>query len=158
MTKKTPAEVKAQLKLTSWLLTQPNLSVALHKAHKALVSWQFEDIEAKKVVEPTGNVMFDAFWKLYPRKVGKSAARKAWDKLKPGVKLAAHICKSVEYHLKCEDWRRDEGKFIPHPSTYLNEGRYDDEFGSMTVAEAVTPKFRYEYDPTTNRVKELLEK
>lgn len=67
---------------------------------------------------------FEAFWARYPRKVGKLAALKAWDKLKPDTELAAQIIDSIEAHRGCRAWR--DG-YIPHPRTYLTQGRWMDE-------------------------------
>jgi uncharacterized protein YdaU (DUF1376 family) len=68
---------------------------------------------------------FDAFWQAYPKKVGKIAARKAWKKAKrppTGIILAA-----VEQQKKSDQWRKDNGQYIPNPATWLNQGRWDDE-------------------------------
>lgn len=73
---------------------------------------------------------FDEFWAAYPRKVAKLAAIRAWDK---AVKMASaeEIIAAVEAQKKvCEQWQRDGGQFIPHPATWLNQGRWMDEIGS----------------------------
>jgi len=65
---------------------------------------------------------FDDFWELYPRKVGKIAARKAWDRLtvKPEI-----VIDGVERMVA--DPNLPSLEFLPHPSTWLNEGRWEDE-------------------------------
>jgi len=70
---------------------------------------------------------FDMFWKIYPLKVGKVAARKAWSKIKPDTKLFEKIMCAVETAKISQQWKRDNGKYIPHPTTWLNQGRWDDE-------------------------------
>jgi hypothetical protein len=70
---------------------------------------------------------FDLFWTAYPRKVGKGAARKAWAKIKPGKVLVGKILSAVEFAKASVDWRRENGRFIPHPATWLNQDRWDDE-------------------------------
>lgn len=70
---------------------------------------------------------FVAFWKAYPRKVGKGAARKVWTRLKPDAALQERILKAVEAAKRSPDWLREAGQFIPHPSTWLNQERWDDE-------------------------------
>jgi len=69
---------------------------------------------------------FDQFWKAYPRKIGKLKARKAWNNAGTKPALVA-ILSAIEAHIQTDQWQRDKGKFIPHPSTWLNEGRWDDE-------------------------------
>lgn len=76
-----------------------------------------EDIELSR---------FDAFWEAYPRKVGKDAARKAFDKRKPNDELTERMIQAVSAQRSSEQWRKDGGQFIPHPSTWLNEGRWQD--------------------------------
>jgi len=69
---------------------------------------------------------FKAFWKAYPRKVGKLAAAKAWAhaKEKPTMDI---ILAAIDNQRKCQQWIKDGGDFIPHPATWLNQGRWDDE-------------------------------
>src|SRR6187399_200096 len=74
-----------------------------------------------------GSVFFDSFWTAYPRKVGKDAARKAFDKRKPDFDLLEAMLKAISTQKAGQDWRKDGGKYIPHPSTWLNEGRWQDE-------------------------------
>ena len=73
---------------------------------------------------------FENFWKAYPRKTGKGAALKAWKKIAPKNGLAERITESVAQHCQSFDWRKDSGQFIPHPATFLNQGRWEDEFPS----------------------------
>ena len=73
------------------------------------------------------DVRFNTFWNIYPRKVGKGAAERSWNKMAPDEQLAASIEKSIEAQLNCEQWTKDGGKFIPHPSTWLNRKGWLDE-------------------------------
>ena len=70
---------------------------------------------------------FAEFWALYPRKVGKEAARKAWMRIKPSLSHHDLILSTVQVSKKCEQWIKDNGCFIPNPATWLNQGRWDDE-------------------------------
>ncbi len=69
---------------------------------------------------------FDAFWLSYPRKVSKPTALKAWSKLSPDADLQADIIGALEFQSQSEQWRRDDGRFIPHPATWLNGRRWED--------------------------------
>jgi hypothetical protein len=80
--------------------------------------------------------MFEQFWKLYPRKVAKRDAQKAFNKL--NVKEQYDAIKAIENHIKHWTLRETESQFIPHPSTWLNQGRWEDEL-DFTVKE-VKPK------------------
>ena len=70
---------------------------------------------------------FSEFWAAYPRKIGKESARKAWLRIHPTNEHHAKILFAIEKAKKCEQWRRDNGQYIPHPATWLNQGRWDDE-------------------------------
>jgi len=69
---------------------------------------------------------FDAFWKAYPRKVGRLAAQHAWAKLPPTPSLG-EILSALSVQSKSKSWQRDGGRYIPHPATWLNQGRWMDE-------------------------------
>lgn len=69
---------------------------------------------------------FLEFWKAYPKKVGKKAAREAWKNAKdrPALdKILDAIAKAKGWN----DWTKEKGRYIPHPATWLNKGRWDDE-------------------------------
>ncbi|MBA7561089.1 hypothetical protein ES708_02724 [subsurface metagenome] len=74
----------------------------------------------------SGSFDFDQFWSLYPRKVGKKAASKAWDKAKDKPALEVLLV-ALEAQKKSEQWKKDGGQYIPNPATWLNQGRWDDE-------------------------------
>ena len=82
---------------------------------------------------PTGggedDELFAVFWKAYPRKVGKDAARKAFAKRKPDAELLAKMLVAVARQAQSEQWRKKDGQFIPHPTTWLNRGQWGDGEG-----------------------------
>jgi hypothetical protein len=74
---------------------------------------------------PTRPDAFDDFWAAYPRKVGKPAARQAFTRaLRTGGTLdamAAGLNAWTAYWTE-----RDEPEYVPHPSTWLNQRRWED--------------------------------
>lgn len=80
---------------------------------------------------------FDEFWAAYPRKVGKDAAAKAFAKRRVGVGLLAQMLAAISTQKTGEQWQRDGGQFIPHPATWLNEGRWQDETPRVETVDAV---------------------
>ena len=70
---------------------------------------------------------FASFWKRYPKKVAKPQAVKAWRKTKPTGQLLADLLAGLERHMASADWQKDGGQFIPHPATWLNARRWEDE-------------------------------
>ena len=70
---------------------------------------------------------FNDFWKAYPRKTNKKYALQTWNKLQPDKKLAEEIITGVLKWQQTPQWKRDNGQFIPHASTFLNGERWKDE-------------------------------
>ena len=63
---------------------------------------------------------FADFWNAYPRKTKKIVAERAWKKLKSSEKFVA-----LE---KIDDFcKGKELQFVAHPSTYINQKRWEDE-------------------------------
>ena len=75
----------------------------------------------------SGDEVFNSFWELYPKKIGKGGARKAWNKIKNPKATLEKIAKSLVWQKQSEQWKKENGQFIPHPSTYLNNERWEDE-------------------------------
>lgn len=69
---------------------------------------------------------FDTFWSAYPKKVGKDAARKAFEKRNPDAELLSQMLAAIAVQAASEQWRKDEGQFIPNPATWLNQARWED--------------------------------
>ena len=70
---------------------------------------------------------FAEFWEEYPKKVGKQDALRKWNKIKPNAELFGRIMQAVKDAKKTEQWIKEGGRFIPNPSTWINQGRWDDE-------------------------------
>ena len=84
------------------------------------------------VMTPKTSDDFGEFWQAYPRKVGKLEAQRAWTKAKKhGVTVEA-VLAALAWQTQSDQWTRG---YVPHPSTYLNQGRWLDEPpASVTVA------------------------
>lgn len=76
---------------------------------------------------PQRGEAFEKFWTEYPKKVGKQAAYKAWSRLKPNKELTQAILTAVESQKGADTWQKENGRFIPNPATWLNQGRWEDE-------------------------------
>ena len=66
---------------------------------------------------------FAEFWAIYPRRQGKGAAVKAWAKAIKRANPDAILKAAAEYR---DDPQR-EPQFTAHPSTWLNQDRWEDE-------------------------------
>ena len=71
---------------------------------------------------------FEQFWKLYPKKVAKSDALKAWNKAIK-TKTADRLLELTKAYAQ---GKLPEEKYIPYPASWLNKELYE----SVEVAEA----------------------
>lgn len=67
---------------------------------------------------------FLAFYKAYPNKTGKAPAFRAWEKERPDI---AVVLTALSLHVKSEQWKKENGKYIPNPATWINQRRWEDE-------------------------------
>lgn len=90
-------------------------------------------MSAKPVIEPKEQPsipqasledLFSEFWQAYPRKVEKLAAKNAFAK---AIKLVDPQIIIDGAHRYANDPNLPEKQFIPHPGTWLNAGRWEDE-------------------------------
>lgn len=84
-------------------------------------------IESNLIQSNSIMIDFDRFWKEYPRKVAKSVALGAFNKLNINSGLLKIILEDIKKKGKSEQWLKNDGQYIPHPSTYLNQKRWEDE-------------------------------
>lgn|GEM_PF-1959927 len=86
-----------------------------------------------KTITKTNTGDFDRFWKVWPRKVAKEAARKVWQKIDLSDGLLDRILAAVELNKRSNpQWAKDNGQFIPHPATWLNGKQWNDEIKQDT--------------------------
>ena len=68
---------------------------------------------------------FEQFWSDYPKKTGRKDCEKRFAKLTAAERK--EIQDTLSERVKTdENW--SAGKFIPNPSTYINQGRWSDEY------------------------------
>ncbi len=79
---------------------------------------------------------FDDFWKKYPNKVAKKKAYQSWLRISPDEKLSKLIMQGLEKAKKSAQWTKDGGTFIPHPTTWLNQERWNDEGSSVPIKKS----------------------
>lgn len=84
---------------------------------------------------PMVKELFDEFWSQYPNKKGKDKAAIAWKKKATDLSTARAIIDSLAPYKKTKLWNRENGRFIPHPSTFLNQGRYKDDLSTEEMID-----------------------
>ena len=83
-------------------------------------------------------VEFEVFWNAYPRKIARLKAESSWRRIRPDNEVVAVIMASLERYKRCDQWVGDEGRFIPHAATWLNQRRWDDEVPVVGVGMSAT--------------------
>jgi hypothetical protein len=78
---------------------------------------------------------FDKFWDSYPRKVGKGAAFRDWKKIKS--RNDTEILTALEQQKKQDQWQRNNGQYVPHPTTWINQRRWEDEVQDSPKREVI---------------------
>ena len=82
-----------------------------------------------KLIKENTKENFETFYKAYPKKVGKANVEKWFNKNKPNDELFKLIMSKLDMFKKSPDWLKQNGQFIPYPTTWLNQKRWEDEIG-----------------------------
>ena len=83
---------------------------------------------------------FERFWQVYPRKVGKEAAKRKFLNLLHRLTetqafiLVKKMLDAIEVQSQSKQW--SDSTFIPHPTTWLNQGRWEDESATPKRSQA----------------------
>ncbi len=70
--------------------------------------------------------MFNAFWSIYPKKKNKAKSRDWYLRHKPSKELHEEIILSLYYFKDSDEWKKNNGQFIPYPTTFLSQRRWED--------------------------------
>jgi hypothetical protein len=68
---------------------------------------------------------FEKFWSAYPRKAGNK--QKAFEAFKKADVSLDILLAAIENQKQSAQWTKDNGQFIPHPTTWLNGRRWEDQ-------------------------------
>ena len=68
---------------------------------------------------------FEKFWSAYPRKAGSK--QKAFEAFKKADVSLDILLAAIESQKQSAQWSKDDGQFIPHPTTWLNGKRWEDQ-------------------------------
>lgn len=100
---------------------------------------------------------FERFWAAYPRHEAKQKALAAFEKLRPDEDMLTRMLQAIERQRASDQWREDGGRFIPHPTTWLNGRRWEDEVRPGTTGKAVSAQ-RYDQRSYAGREQDALER
>jgi hypothetical protein len=123
--------------------TSPNRATPPSKSgYSPSPDWATEP-EVKTRIEPVvqKDPLFVEFWKAYPRKTNKEFAEKVFAKLKVDEALLAKMITAIYVQNKSV-WKDKEQQYIPHPSTWLNGKRWEDEIVAKPMSASDREKAR----------------
>ena len=127
------------------LFEYDQLTIFIPKFHEMVDEWMGRKLRSHSVVTPKilktevdkeedtdkptplYSDSFIKFWNIYPRKIGKGAAYKSWKRKPKGKGISDIILNAVLSQKQSEQWKKDNGQFIPNPATWLNQRRWEDE-------------------------------
>jgi uncharacterized protein YdaU (DUF1376 family) len=91
-------------------------------------------------MSPTGKSVvyseqFEHFWKTYPNRTGKAAAYKAYQSALKTHKELTHaiLIDRAGRFAAAHTTARTPSQYIPHPATWLNQGRWEDDLSRITA-------------------------
>jgi len=96
-------------------------------------------LDIDKDIDKDKDSLFEQFWLAYPNKKEKKKAREKYMRIvakKPG--LHPTIMAALEAQKKSPQWTKDGGRYVPHPTTWLNGERWNDE---VEVAKSKNDKY-----------------
>jgi hypothetical protein len=89
---------------------------------RGLSQVQAEDHEENRHARGQG---FDEFWAIYPKKVARKDAMRAWDRMSTEQRFAA--LQSIPVHARYWLAGGTTRQYLPHAATWLNGERWTDE-------------------------------
>lgn len=93
-----------------------------------------ENRNKKQTTNLQAGAAFAAWWALYPKKIGRAPAEKAWLKNWHRTDPELATAKLTE-QIASEQWTKEDGKYVPNPLTYINQRRWEDEAESYGPTE-----------------------
>ena len=111
----------------------------------------------KKQEQEQKQKLFDRFWSAYPRKESKPAARRAFDKIGVDETLLETMLSAIEKQKSSPQWNKDNGEYIPHPATWLNNQRWLDEVKPSQLKTYVSAQ-QYEQRDYSGVQEEMLDR
>lgn len=85
-----------------------------------------EERRGETETETDASNKFASFWSAYPKKTAKPAAAKAFKAVKAHEHLD-NILEDLERRKSSDAWQKEGGQYVPNPSSYLNQRRWEDE-------------------------------
>ena len=127
--KGTEKGVKNDRKTTQETENEKEKSSKREKVKEKEIKKNIKNVKNKTPLYPPGDdeeELFNLFWQSYPKRIGRIYAKRCFDKINPSKELVDAMLEAIKAQRKSEMWQRDKGQYIPNPSTWLNQRRWED--------------------------------
>ena len=94
---------------------------------------------SKPKQNPVDAEKFEKFWAAYPNRKDKKKAFELWKKINPDDELFEKIMLAVDYQSKSYDWQKEDGRYVPMPTTWLRNERWNDQVRSGGTSKSFVP-------------------
>lgn len=101
-------------------------STAVHKV-KVKVNEKVKKDNSHVHEREEDDARFEKFWAAYPRKENKKKARETFARLNVDDALLETMLGAIEKWKRSDQWTEDGGRYIPHPTSWMNGKRWEDE-------------------------------
>lgn len=91
-----------------------------------------EDLD-KKDLKHMVDGWFETFWKLYPKKVQRKPSEQKFRLYVTTESIFNAIVNDLRIRVKSYEWTKENGQYVPNPTTYLNQRRWEDELPKQTA-------------------------
>lgn len=89
---------------------------------------------------------FEDFWSIYPKRVKKQKAKEWFEKNKPTEELFDIMITALKQFVNSKEWKDSNGQFIPHPTTWLNQKRWEDLSSEGGISSGINEGRNNQYD------------
>lgn len=79
---------------------------------------------------------FRKWWEAYPNSTKKRMAFESWVKLGLEFEDLDPLLQSIRDHKRLKQWIDEDGRFVPHGSTYLNQRMFEDDLSGKKISAA----------------------
>lgn len=134
------SESESESESVSESVSESSSEIRISDSDLTLSCSNLNNLNGARVISPM-EFQFNEFWKAYPKKQGKGLCWKWWRKQKPSGELFEKMLSTLKLFKQSEKWGEMNGKYVPMPSTWLNQGRWDDELSADHAIDRMREKF-----------------
>lgn len=120
---------RVKLKIPKFIILADNWSKRNKEKlnSSSVVTTAIEEKKNRRRIEKTNTEGFAVWYKSYPKKKSRGEAEKAWSTIKPDNELLKKMVTTLEWQKTSTQWTKENGKYIPHPATWLRAKKWLDE-------------------------------